>query len=163
CSPSSNTTGTTRRSLSPTTRSTACPDRCGAATRNARWRSPGGCAPAWSASTVGPRPPTRLSAVSNSPASAGRWAPKVSTPTWKPCPSLSAPDSEDTMTQRLRGRVAAITGGASGIGEATVRRFHTEGASVVIADIQAEAGRRLADELGDRAVFVRTDVSEEAD
>ena len=51
------------------------------------------------------------------------------------------------MTQRLRGRVAAITGGASGIGEATVRRFHTEGASVVIADIQAEAGRRLADEL----------------
>lgn len=67
------------------------------------------------------------------------------------------------MTQRLRGRVAAITGGASGIGEATVRRFHTEGASVVIADIQAEAGRRLADELGDRAVFVRTDVSEEAD
>lgn len=67
------------------------------------------------------------------------------------------------MTQRLRGRVAAITGGASGIGAATVRRFHAEGASVVIADIQAEAGQRLAENLGDRAVFVRTDVSKESD
>ncbi len=67
------------------------------------------------------------------------------------------------MTQRLTGRVAAVTGGASGIGEATARRFHAEGASVVIADIQDDAGRALAAELGERALFVRTDVSREED
>ncbi|HEU4368708.1 MAG TPA: glucose 1-dehydrogenase [Methylomirabilota bacterium] len=64
---------------------------------------------------------------------------------------------------RLARKVALITGGASGIGEATVRLFVQEGASVAIADIQDDRGRRLAGELGDRAVYVRTDVSREAD
>ena len=64
---------------------------------------------------------------------------------------------------RLPGKVALITGGASGIGEATVRLFVAEGASVVIADVQDEHGRRLAGELGARATFVHTDVSREAD
>ncbi len=66
------------------------------------------------------------------------------------------------MTGRLVGRVAVITGGASGIGEATVRRFVSEGARVVIADLQAELGQALAAELGDSTRFVRTDVTDEA-
>lgn len=49
---------------------------------------------------------------------------------------------------RLEGKVAVITGGASGIGEATVRLFSAHGARVVIADVQDERGRRLAEELG---------------
>lgn len=60
---------------------------------------------------------------------------------------------------RLQGKVAVITGGASGIGESTVRRFVAEGASVVIADVQDAPGQALATELGNAAVFVHTDVS----
>ena len=56
-----------------------------------------------------------------------------------------------------------ITGGASGIGEATVRRFVAEGASVVIADLQPDRGEQLAAELGDATRFIATDVSMEAD
>jgi NAD(P)-dependent dehydrogenase (short-subunit alcohol dehydrogenase family) len=63
---------------------------------------------------------------------------------------------------RLEGRAAVITGGASGIGEATVRLFAQEGARVVIADVQDERGQRLADELGERAAYARTDVRDEA-
>ena len=62
---------------------------------------------------------------------------------------------------RLKGKVALITGGASGIGEATVRLFVEEGASVMVADIQDDRGKRLADELGARAGYVHTDVSQE--
>jgi NAD(P)-dependent dehydrogenase (short-subunit alcohol dehydrogenase family) len=65
--------------------------------------------------------------------------------------------------QRLRDRVAVITGGASGIGAATARRFVAEGAAVVIADLQVQQGEVLAAELGERAAFVRTDVRREAE
>lgn len=64
---------------------------------------------------------------------------------------------------RLEGRTAIITGGASGIGAATVRRFVAEGARVTIADRDAELGQALADELGDTTQFVATDVSVEQD
>ena len=64
---------------------------------------------------------------------------------------------------RLANKVALITGGASGIGEGTVRLFVREGASVVIADILDDQGKRLAAELGARVAYVHTDVSREPD
>src|SRR5881628_504590 len=63
---------------------------------------------------------------------------------------------------RLAGKVAIVTGGASGIGAATVRRFASEGARVVIADIADEAGERVATELraaGAAVAFRHTDVT----
>jgi NAD(P)-dependent dehydrogenase (short-subunit alcohol dehydrogenase family) len=60
-------------------------------------------------------------------------------------------------------RSCVITGGASGLGAGTVRLFHAAGARVVIADINAAAGAKLAAELGERAVFQRTDVTAEND
>jgi NAD(P)-dependent dehydrogenase (short-subunit alcohol dehydrogenase family) len=67
------------------------------------------------------------------------------------------------MSDRLKDKVALVTGGANGIGAGTVRRFVAEGASVVVADLQQDAGTALADELGDAVRFVRTDVTDEAD
>lgn len=64
---------------------------------------------------------------------------------------------------RIAGKVAVVTGGASGIGEGTVRRFVEEGARVVIADIQDEPAKELAKELGGAVRFVRTDVTQESD
>jgi NAD(P)-dependent dehydrogenase (short-subunit alcohol dehydrogenase family) len=66
------------------------------------------------------------------------------------------------VSGKLSGRVAVVTGGASGIGEATVRRFVAEGARVVISDRQTDRGAALATELGPDAVFVETDVTDES-
>ena len=64
----------------------------------------------------------------------------------------------------IAGKVFIVTGGASGLGEGTVRMFVREGAKVVIADVQTERGQAVAAELGaDKAAFVRCDVSTEAD
>jgi NAD(P)-dependent dehydrogenase (short-subunit alcohol dehydrogenase family) len=60
----------------------------------------------------------------------------------------------------LQDKAALVVGGASGLGEATARRLHADGASVVIADLNAEKGNALADELGDRARFVEANVLE---
>lgn len=59
--------------------------------------------------------------------------------------------------------VALVTGGASGLGEATVRRLHATGAAVVIVDLAGERGEALAAELGDRARFTPADVRDEAE
>ncbi len=61
---------------------------------------------------------------------------------------------------RIDGSGALVAGGASGLGEASVRRLHAGGAHVVIADLNEARGRGLADELGDRARFVRADVTD---
>lgn len=65
--------------------------------------------------------------------------------------------------ERMQGKAAVVTGGARGIGEGIVRRYVAEGARCVIADVDVEAGERVADELGDAAVFLRTDVTSEDD
>src|ERR1700730_106960 len=65
---------------------------------------------------------------------------------------------------KLSGMLAAVTGGASGIGEATVRRFITEGAEVAFVDRDATRGHRVAAEIaadGGRAFFVEADVGQE--
>ena len=62
---------------------------------------------------------------------------------------------------RLQGKIAIVTGGASGIGEACVRLFVSEGATVIIADINADAARALAEELGTAAIDQYLDVTEE--
>jgi 2-hydroxycyclohexanecarboxyl-CoA dehydrogenase len=66
---------------------------------------------------------------------------------------------------RLSGKIATVTGGASGIGEATVRRFVAEGASVAFCDRDGERGRRVAAELaaaGAHVAFTEADVGTEA-
>jgi len=57
--------------------------------------------------------------------------------------------------------VALITGGASGLGEATARRLHKEGAAVVVLDLPSSGGEDLAKELGDRVRFCPADVRDE--
>lgn len=64
---------------------------------------------------------------------------------------------------RLAGKVAAITGAASGFGRAAAQRFVAEGARVVLGDIQEDAGRAVSEALGDSAIFLRCDVTSEDD
>jgi NAD(P)-dependent dehydrogenase (short-subunit alcohol dehydrogenase family) len=61
---------------------------------------------------------------------------------------------------QIHGSGALIAGGASGLGEATARELHTRGAAIVIADLNADRGQALVEELGDAAQFVRADVSD---
>ncbi len=60
---------------------------------------------------------------------------------------------------KIDGSVALVTGGASGLGEATVRKLVSKGARVVIVDLNADRGNRLAAELGDAATYAQADVS----
>lgn len=67
---------------------------------------------------------------------------------------------------QLEGKVAVITGAASGIGLATARLFAREGATLLLGDVDEEGGRRAAEEIGaagGRAEFVRTDVTSSGD
>ena len=64
------------------------------------------------------------------------------------------------MVNELAGKVAIVTGGASGIGRGTVEKFAAEGARVVIADVETDKGEALAAALGPDTFFRRTDVSD---
>lgn len=67
------------------------------------------------------------------------------------------------MSGRLDGKVALVTGGASGIGEGIVRRYAEEGARVLIVDLQEDRARAVASSLGAVASFAKADVSNEGD
>ena len=70
------------------------------------------------------------------------------------------------MIREFEGKVALVTGGASGIGRATAVKFGVEGANVVVADVDQRGGQetvRMVKECGGDAIFVPTDVSEESD
>jgi NAD(P)-dependent dehydrogenase (short-subunit alcohol dehydrogenase family) len=63
---------------------------------------------------------------------------------------------------QLNGKTAIVTGGAASIGAAIVRKLHADGARVVIADIATQKGATLAAELGEDAMFVATDIRDDA-
>ncbi|PSJ51708.1 SDR family oxidoreductase [Kumtagia ephedrae] len=64
---------------------------------------------------------------------------------------------------RLKDKVAIVTGAASGFGEGMARRFAEEGAKVVVADLNAKGAARVAEEIGKQAIAVTTDVSQRAE
>ena len=64
---------------------------------------------------------------------------------------------------RLNNKVAIVTGAASGFGEGIARRFAAEGAKVIVADITEDAGRTIAEDIGDAAHFLRADVTSAVD
>lgn len=72
-------------------------------------------------------------------------------------------NKSNLSSYRLEGKVAIVTGGARGIGEATVRLFVKNGAKVVIADIEDASGTALANELSPSAIYLHCDVSLEND
>nr|XP_043638680.1 (-)-isopiperitenol/(-)-carveol dehydrogenase, mitochondrial-like [Erigeron canadensis] len=77
-------------------------------------------------------------------------------------PGKMAEENSAPSCLKLEGKVSVITGGASGIGEATARLFANHGAIVVIADIQDELGQKVADSIGsNRCSYFHCDVSDE--
>lgn len=64
---------------------------------------------------------------------------------------------------RLKNKVAIITGAAQGMGEAHARLFAAEGAKVILTDLNEKDGRALAEQIGDNAMFIRQDVTQKSD
>jgi len=83
--------------------------------------------------------------------------------------NITTKDKESQIMQtkrhmkRFDNRTVIVTGGARGMGASHARGFVAEGANVVIADVLEQEGRTLADELGERAIFSRLDVTSDAD
>jgi NAD(P)-dependent dehydrogenase (short-subunit alcohol dehydrogenase family) len=69
-------------------------------------------------------------------------------------------EGERVAIRTLSGTSAVVSGGAGGLGEATVRRLHAEGVGVVIADLAQDKGKALAEELGEGAAFATTNVND---
>src|ERR1700730_12750739 len=81
---------------------------------------------------------------------------------WGPSPvSSTAVSSKEEGHMDLRGASALVTGGASGLGAATVRALCAAGATAVIADVNRKVGEELAQELNEKAQFAETDVTRE--
>src|SRR3981081_3311601 len=70
-------------------------------------------------------------------------------------------EGEPVTVKQFEGASAIVSGGAGGLGEATVRRLHAHGLGAGLAPLAADGGKALADELGGRALFVSTDVTSE--
>ncbi|MEM8661901.1 MAG: SDR family NAD(P)-dependent oxidoreductase, partial [Pseudomonadota bacterium] len=66
------------------------------------------------------------------------------------------------MSMRVEGKIALVTGGGSGLGEAMCVRLAEEGATVVVTDINAESAERVAQGIGERAIALQQDVADEA-
>ena len=74
-------------------------------------------------------------------------------------------DSKPSNSKRISGKVAVVTGGASGIGRSCALRFAAEGATVVVTDIQDSAGAEVVAQIesaGGKALFIRHDVTQES-
>ncbi|GER37929.1 NAD(P)-binding Rossmann-fold superfamily protein [Striga asiatica] len=78
-------------------------------------------------------------------------------------PELTFPGIQSASAKRLEGKVAIVTGGARGIGEATVRLFAAHGAHVIIGDVEDDLGNSLARALSPNVSYVHCDVASEAD
>src|ERR687894_376411 len=144
-----------------TTPPTASRARSGRRTARKRSAWPGGSRPASSPSTRTPRSGSRPpSAASSSPASGASWGPTPSTTTPRSRTSTSRRRAA-SMPGRLEGKVAVITGAASGIGRESARRFAEEGAKVVVADLADEPGLGVAKEVD--GLYVRADVTDPND
>eukprot|EP01018_Ginkgo_biloba_P009319 Gb_19302 [translate_table: standard] len=72
-------------------------------------------------------------------------------------------NSSDAVGKRLEGRVAIITGAATGIGESSARLFAANGAKVILADVQDEPGKSVAASIGPAATYMHCDVTREDD
>jgi 3-hydroxyacyl-CoA dehydrogenase/3-hydroxy-2-methylbutyryl-CoA dehydrogenase len=77
--------------------------------------------------------------------------------------SLRTEKSQRRRVMNVKDCIAVVTGGASGLGEATVRNFVSQGARAVILDIQVDKGESLAKELGANVTFANADVTKEED
>src|SRR6266699_4957237 len=183
------TPGSIMRSSSGPIRSTGFPIRSRAATRRATTITSGSQSPASLAKRARPRrakrPKTRRrttrSSRNGARSSSRMWSARKSSsagPTssrrtvWNRCCATGRGSCRRRRRARrrlkgepmqLKGSTFIVTGGASGLGEGTVKMLAEAGASVVIADLQADKGEALAKQVGQKARFVRCDVTSEAD